>query len=139
MRHILSEWAVPFSCRSNAAVREKSMPTAYDMSHKIERNSDAERHFGVSLESLSVFLLVDDDGDSRMSVAGEVAALGRGSLSRNLTIIASAHDLHGRVLGVSKDMISVDGFYELQAFSMSDYATLPSSEIEKIKIYPCGY
>lgn len=115
------------------------MGAIHDLSDRINRNPDAERHFGITLESLSVFLLVDDDGDARMTVAGEVVAAGRGGLSRNLTVLASAHDRQGRVVAVSKDTISVDGFYELQAFSMSDYGTLPNPDVAMVKIYPCGY
>lgn len=110
-----------------------------DLSEHFERSADAERHFGVTLESLSAFLTLDEDGTARMAIAGEVVALGRGSLPRSLTVLASAHDARGRVLAVWKETVGVDGFYEFQAFSMGDYVTLPTPDVASIKIYPCGY
>lgn len=115
------------------------MGTTRDLSDRIQRMPDAERHFSVILDSLSAFLLMDDDGEARLRVAGEVVAADRGGLSRNLTVVASAHDSQGRVLAVSKDTISVDGFYELQPFSMSDYDAMPIADVAAVKIYPCGY
>ena len=115
------------------------MSLAHDLSDRIERSAEAERHFGVSLESLSAFVTVDEDGSARMAIAGEVVAPSRGNLVRNLHVLASAHDPKGRVLGVWKETIGVDGFYEFQAFAMSDYSSMPSADVANIKIYPCGY
>lgn len=115
------------------------MSQAQDLSDLIERSPETERHFGISLQALSAFLTQDEDGTARMAIAGEVAALGRGNLVRNLIVLASAHDRQGRVLAVWKETVSVDGFYELQAFAMGDYVKLPTPEVASIKIYPCGY
>lgn len=130
--------AADFSCRSQTAMSEKIMNTIHDIGDRIQRIPDAERHFSINLDSLSAFLLMDE-GEARLRVAGEVVAAGRGGLSRNITVVASAHDSQGRVLAVSKDTVSVDGFYELQAFSMPDYDTVPSADVAAVKIYPCGY
>lgn len=61
-----------------------------DLSERFERSVDAERHFGVSLESVSAFLTLDEDGTAKAAITGEVVALGRGNLPRNLTVLASA-------------------------------------------------
>lgn len=115
------------------------MSQTQDLSDRIERSIEAEQHFGVGLASLSAFLTVDDDGSARMAIAGEVVAPGRGNLVRNLQVLASAHDPKGRVLGVWRETVGVDGFYDFQAFAMSDYSSLPTADVATIKIYPCGY
>lgn len=115
------------------------MSLTHDLSDRIERRPEAEQHFGVSLQSLSAFLTVDEDGSARMAIAGEVVAPGRGNLVRNLQVLASAHDAKGRVLGVWRETVGVDGFYDFQAFAMSDYSSLPTADVATIKMYPCDY
>lgn len=115
------------------------MTTLHDLTDRIERVPETERHFGVCLESLSAFLAVDNDGDARLMIAGEVVGVGRQTIGRDVTILASAHDAMGRVMAVAKDNIGMEGFYEIQAFSMGEYSPLLNPSVAKIKIYPCGY
>lgn len=115
------------------------MTTLHDLTDRIERVPETERHFGVALESLSAFLAVNNDGDAGLMIAGEVVGLGRQTIFRDVTILASAHDAMGCVMAVAKDNIGAHGFYEIQAFSMDEYSALLNPAIAKIKIYPCGY
>lgn len=115
------------------------MEITQDVSSCIERHAAAERHFGVELTSLSAFLTREEDGTGKLAVSGELRATSGGALARSLGVLASAHDAEGRVLGVWKDTIGADGFFEVQAFSLSDYTTIPPVDVARIRVYPHGY
>jgi hypothetical protein len=112
-----------------------------DLTGAIERVAHFEQHFGIEIQSTFAYVIRDEESEqlnARVAVNGELRACDGQSLPGSIQLVASLHDASGRVLAVLRDDVHSEGFHGFQAFSISDYFTLPAGEVAKVKLYPQG-
>ncbi len=105
-----------------------------DVTDLIERLEAFEDRLGVSLEGL--FAKLSDRGYGRIyiKVNGELHLREGAELKQHLRVVATIHDLSGRVLDVADTILDHDSFYGFEAFSLS--IEVGDNQPAKIRVYP---
>lgn len=103
---------------------------AKDLTDLIERVEAFEERLGVRLEGL--FAKADE---YEIRVNGEVHARNGNKLSKDITIVVTAHDTAGRVIGVQGRSVFADDFFGFEAFTRS-LEHVEDIQPAKIRVYP---
>jgi hypothetical protein len=99
----------------------------------IERLEIMEDLCGVTLEGLSVEIMLCDDDRHIVLIYGEVHSKNGGVLNENITIIATAFNEEGEIIDLGTRDFYKDKFFALEGFKIPlNYISRPT----KIRIYP---
>ena len=98
----------------------------------IEQISEMEYRFGVSLKGISVLLKQDEE--ITLEVMGEVYASSGNNIEQDITIVATALNSEGSVIGNETTHLYCDDFFNLEAFNMY-FLELPEVPAS-VRIYP---
>ena len=94
-----------------------------DVTEIVERLEAFEDRLGVRLDG--VFASIegpDSDGEYTIQIAAEVHTVKGTTLKDDLTVVASAYDKRGRVVGTENNWFSASSFFAFDTFEITLYA-----------------
>lgn len=105
-----------------------------DITQLLQQRQNFENRLSVRLTAISAFEEPQDDGESRITVRGELHSTDGDTISADITLKLSIYDAAERVIETTMDYIEQDLFFGLHTFELSCEVT--SGTAAKLQLVP---